>query len=297
MKIVTMKEWGLRLPIGMLDAEGNRQHELAFRPHTGKIIKAMGHWRKQMAKDPDVATEGWGWEARQILHLLALRLTRYGSFEHQLIQTEDGALEPSPEMLMHLRQAPEGDVFAAYVLSRYAMEEGYEFQFKCPKCKHEGSAVFPMGDIELTVLENDEERKAWLHLKYPIPSGRPDFGEIRSLLLVPPAFDCAVSEDYVSSIQFGVDTLAVLPRCVVGVNLREDGGYDTYTLLPREVDEMSGLDIARTDKLIRGWAGLDFNFQQDCPGKIDGRPCTAQIQNMIDWRLGNFYQDSIPESP
>ena len=152
MQTTTIKEQGMRLPIGLPDG-GKLVKDFTLRTHNAKVDRLLNIWRE--------ANKGQhiGWEVAKYLSLTVASIGGEGL-------ALDARGDSTAEDVNRFLQLCFGDVMYLWIYARIAaVEEMCEVPYACPKCGTRAKATVDLWGTEVLAIDSVKEMEAWLELK------------------------------------------------------------------------------------------------------------------------------------
>lgn len=266
----TIKEQGLRLPIGELK-DGKLCKDFSLRPYTGRVDRFLNIYRE--------ANEG-----RSIAYLsakyLSLVVGSAGGVAYPALDSGDS----SADQESRIHDWFFADFLYAYTYSRIVnVSEWIEVPCVCPapRCPYTGILRADLWTTDVTVLDSPEEMYAWVTLRDGIKVGERVCKRVRiqavryRAMLLPGARQASIN---------GLNYLQ-LREAIVEI----EGAPAGYVPTDTDLDNLSKHDLLRIDrKAGTVTAGLDMRSTTSCP------TCGAPITGALSWAFDPFFDASVP---
>jgi len=276
MIVTTVKERGLRLPVGKV-VDGHLVQTFTLRPYKSWVDRAMGNWRQ--------ANQG-----RELPYLVAkyLSLVVAEACGRAFSLTDDR--DSLPEVELGILEWPMVDVFYAYLMSRIsAVTSLVAIPFTCPQCRTEHSNV--TYDLSNMRVECADEIKD-IRCVVPLRDGfrLADGTQATSVTLSPAPWRVMLIPGVLGG---GLGTIEYqhLRETIVEVN------GESRMLLESELDDMGKLDRVLIDRKAGGLvSGPSLQTVAECTGeRKDGTPCRYVHSRTLVWTFDDFFESSVPE--
>jgi len=268
MNRTTIKEQGLRLPIGELK-DGKLVKEFTLRSYKGKVDRLLNTYRE--------ANEG-----RSIAYLAAKYLSMIvetaGGVAYPLLETGDS----SPEQESRMHGWFFADFLYAYVYSRIVnVSEWIEVPAVCPspRCNYKGTPRADLWTTDVTVFDDPGELHTWINLRDGIRVGDRVSKRIKLQAVRYRAMLLSGAQD-VNSVSY-----SQLREAIVEIEGVQPGYVPTDT----DLDALSKFDLLRIDRQAGVVAaGLDLRTVIQCP------KCGMDIRGVFSWAFDPFFDTSVP---
>ena len=280
MKVVTIAERGLQLPVGAVKQDGTLDQGFTLRPYKSRIDRHLGHWRQTNAPS-------YGDDLGQLFaHMVA-------KFVSLILESAAGRAVPldaegnsTPDAELAVLQWPMSDVFYVYMMARISsLGKDLVAGATCPNpsCNWFGNLTYDLNTLDVKCLESSKDLETWVELKKPF-QGR-DGKTIKSVR-VGPCRGGALTKPGVLQSKMNELEYYTLMDAIYGIN---GDGATPYTFTENELDEMERIDRTRINIISdRCSAGFDFKTVSKCP------KCDSAIINPLDWTFDHFFGDSVP---
>lgn len=270
MHTTTIKEQGLKLPIGQLKG-GSLVKDFTLRAYKGKLVRSLNLWREANIGKP-------------IPHLaakyLSLVIESAAGTAYALTESSDS----TSEQLLRIHDWYWGDAMYAYVYSRIVnASEWITIPVVCinPKCRYQGEVKGDLWSTEVTVMDDPNELFTWVTLRDGIKLST---GKTCKRIKIQP-------------VPFRAMLLGPEDQDIDGLNyaqLREailevEGAPPGYVVQDKDLEDLSHFDILRIDRQAgAAAAGVDLSTKVECPN------CKTPLHGTLVWAFDYFFDSSVP---
>ncbi len=266
-KRITLKKLGPQLPLGVVDANGNLNRGVSFRPWTGKEEREVGDLMDKNREAP---------MAQYIAMVLSTMCKTLG--HHNFEGMEDTAKRAV------ISQMYSGDVFYAFaLLRREVMGSQLDLEIVCNLCRSKFNWAAGLDTLEINTAESVESSKWKYTLESPFVIRDSPVSE---LVLGPFRWHTIEDDRFSGSLNLGMIKMAMIHGCIVEVPNR-----DNMVLAEHELDGMLKVDIEELAYCINeSHLGPDMSIETRC------KTCKNDIIQTIDWSYGSFFGRSSQPS-
>jgi hypothetical protein len=266
-RIVTMSEWGKKLPIGIVELDGRLNKDFNTRPWKTKDERALGKLKK-----PDITM------GRYIASVIAHMCDSIGSVNLSAIAKHE-------EKLVHIQRMYTGDVFYVYCwLRREALGSKINLSFTCPTCQKRLPWTGDMETIQVGVVDHIEALRWIYKLMDPIQlRGK----EVKSLQMSSPRW---LSIDQATGSRDDANAKVTAIRGSI-VSLNDDD--DAIALGESELDELTKRDFeALVSEIDERYTGPNMALEGVCTPEMCPMGGGYEFRVPIDWSYDNFFKHS-----
>jgi len=271
-RLTTIKELGMKLPIGNFNADKNQlSKDFELRPYKAWVDRNINLWQEEH-EDEHIA--------KLVVKYISLVLARIGQESFGLTAERDS----TPEQEMRVSKLYYADVVYMYIMSRIkAVGPEMDMPYVCGRCGKTGIATADLWSLEVRVLDSPKQLERWLTLQ----SGAElrDGTIAKKLKLRPIAYRAQLmSGASQSAARAGYNEFR---EAVCGVDTKT--GH--YTLTDDELDNFDKIDMLALDRQAAvSSAGPDLRTHLTCPHS----KCGAPIREAFDWTFNTFFDSSVP---
>jgi len=259
-KTIDLKDYGIKLALGIPDKAGYYHKDLAFRRWNLKMNEELK--RKQRQKGKGALTF-----FQYVAVVLSEMCTRIGP--HDFTQMEEN------DRLAAIYHMYHGDVLQAYVLLRYeTMGEEIDVNLNCPRCGWKTSFCGDLNTLPIRSADKIEDIEFEYKLREPFEIR----GEMAETILF-------TQNRWFSMKNIDTANLEKMESTIVLGSIKSVNGKD-MALVDGELNEIGKRDFETILKLVNDNSlGPDMSIDAVCDRLI----CNNQWKVPIDWTYDNFF--------
>lgn len=266
-RIVTMDEWGKKLPIGIPTAEGRLNKNFTTRPWKTKDERALGKLKK-----PSMTL------GRYVGTVIAHMCDSIGD-------TNLSAIKKPEERLVHIQRMFMGDVFYVYCWLRHeSMGDRIKLNFTCPTCAKKLPYVGDLMTTQVAVVDDLEALRWKYELQDPVEiRGK----QVEKLQMSSPRWT-AVDTASGSRDEANAKVTAIRSS-IIAFNDEQDA----VALGEAELDELSKRDLEALSAAIDDrFMGPNMALEGKCTPEMCPMGGGYDFRVPIDWSYDNFFSNS-----
>lgn len=271
-KVVTLKENGPRLPLGMQDpATGELIKHIATRRWTLRTEKALGKMRDENKRENPVRF------ISMVIAGLCEQLGTLSIADPQKIGTSKTARNDWNLTLASISQMWYGDVLYAWIwLRRSCLGAEVDMDLTCPRCRSSVSIQGDLDTLEIHVAESIEDT-FW---EYELASPFQVRGHNIEKLVIGP-YKWSIVERAANTGE--LDT-GDFKSAMIWASIRQVVGLDDIALTETEIEDMDKVDVeALVAEIDKHNIGPDMSVVVDC-GK-----CKNEFRSSLNWSYDSFF--------
>lgn len=269
LKKITLQEQGPRLPLGIIDTNGDYIKDIATKRWRMAEERELGDMRDRN-RDVNVA--------QFVSMVLSTMCNKMGTHNFESMKHEERRVVVS-QMFM-------GDVFYAYVWLRMkTLGNELHLNLTCPQCRNKFPFVADLNTIEVDVCDKLDDALWTYELKEPFDIR----GKSVTSLLLGPARWTSLESMKSGVMNTGAAKAGVILGSIHGIANWKDkeGKPQKVALSESELDEMVKLDIEGITNRIDDYAiGPNMSVEGVC------NRCRYNYKLAIDWGYDSFFGDS-----
>lgn len=270
-KIITLKELGGRLPIGMPDvSSGGLKKDMAERRWTLKTEKKLGKMRDENRREQ---------HARFVSMVIATLYQQLGilSFEETYDQGSKAAKQSWNHAIASISQMWFGDVLYAWLyLRRQMLGPTVDLSLTCPRCMASAPLRADLDTLEVRIVDKLEDAYWEYELRDPFMIR----GKKAERLKLGPARWHVVEQAAIGgSLDVGNTKAALITSSIQHVI-----GMEDIALTEAELDEMAKIDVETITALID-----DQNIGPIMAVESDCLKCKNPFRVSLDWGYDSFF--------
>jgi len=260
----TVRDWGQRLPIGLL-AGGQLHRDFGFKQFRMKEERELDAVRKD-AKRMSMAD----FVAAVLSHMLTV-LGPYQDFQ--------SLSEQERKMIVH--QMWLGDVMYAYIYLRIsALGEVIKFKVECPSCGTKSDLPADLYDTDVKIAEGEAALVRSIMLRDGLileAGGEP----VKNLYIQPPRWNAMTSLRAPGTFSLGDVKMAILLSSI------RQAGEGRFPLTSQVLDLLTKYDLESLARSIDSMSpGPDMTVETICPA------CQREGKHPLDWSYDFFFTSS-----
>ena len=265
-RLVTLSDWGQKLPVGVPDSEGRLNKSFTTRPFKTRDEKFLGKLKK-----PSMTM------AQYVSMVVAHLCPQVGPYD---FSDEKMKVE---EKSARLQQMYMGDIYYMYCWLRHeAIGDKLSLRFTCPTCRQEQPFQGDLKSLEVKVVDELEALRWVYDLHHPI---RVRGTEVKRFQMSSPKWSAAVN----AFGQEGDAKAAIAKGSVVALN----DSPDALILTDAEIDELSKLDLEDVcDGVDERYVGPNMSIEGTCQSKVCEAIGGTEFRLSINWDYDNFFSGS-----
>ena len=267
-KPVLLKDLGPTLPLGIPSADGTLHRHIECKRWRGAEEREVGQIQEDSKERGDFVSR-----------LMAFMYTRVG--EHDFSSMEE------TKKLTIVGQMHMGDVFYMYVwLRTRCVGMDLKMDLTCPRCNFEFDFNADLSTVEVRTADSLEAVK-WgydLHDPFDLRGSKAQGFELAPIKWF------AMEETICKALQTGnqgnngMAKMDTILSCIRAVK-----GRDPLVMIPRDLDELSKIDIEMlSNKIDEHEVGPDMSVDGKCPR------CKRSFRTSLDWGYTSFFGISSP---